>query len=254
MKLVNDLLDQKISEYCGDSRSEWCALAHFVKKPGRVSLALWVVVDFSHLNECLIRDQPHVFPTGEEIRQQLRPECVVWVCMDALVNYFQIDMAKEDKPKTIFLLNTGRYYFRKMVMGNQLSTNTWLKASDKVIKNLPGFFKLVDNLLIGGRNYGQLAERVEALLKKCQEAGMTLASHKVQVETKVSFAGYVIDGNTQYPNPKNLEAVTKFPLPTTQKELRGWMGLCNQLNHYVLGLAGEQAEFRKILKKNHSLQ
>ena len=33
-------------------------------------------------------------------------------------------------------------------------------------------------------------------------------------------------------------------------ELRGWMGLCNQLNHYVPGLAGEQAEFRKLLKKN----
>ena len=39
-------------------------------------------------------------------------------------------------------------------------------------------------------------------------------------------------------------------MPTTQKELRGWMGLCNQLNHYVPGLAGKQAEFRKLLKKN----
>ena len=44
--------------------------------------------------------------------------------------------------------------------------------------------------------------------------------------------------------------MTKFLLTTTQKELRGWMGLCNQLNHYVSGLAGEQAEFRKLLKKN----
>ena len=44
--------------------------------------------------------------------------------------------------------------------------------------------------------------------------------------------------------------MTKFPMPATQKELRGWMGLCNQLNHYVPGLAGEQAEFRKLLKKN----
>ena len=50
-----------------------------------------------------------------------------------------------------------------------------------------------------------------------------------------------------------MEAVTQFPLPTTQKELRGWMGLCNQLNHYVPGLAGEQAEFRKLLKKNVTL-
>ena len=79
--------------------------------------------------------------------------------------------------------------------------------------------------------------------------GHELASNKVQVGSRVSFAGYIIDGNTQYPDPKKVEAVTKFPLPTTQKELRGWMGLCNQLNHYVPGLAGEQAEFRKLLKR-----
>ena len=68
--------------------------------------------------------------------------------------------------------------------------------------------------------------------------------------TRVSFAGYIIEGTTEYPNPKKVEAVTKFPMPTTEKELRGWMGLCNQWNHYVPGLAGEQAEFRKLLKKN----
>ena len=84
--------------------------------------------------------------------------------------------------------------------------------------------------------------------------GMTLASKRVQVGTKVSFAGYIIDGNTQYPNPKEVKAITKFPLPTTQKELRGCMGLCNQLNHYVLGLAGEQAELRLLLKNNVKLR
>ena len=64
------------------------------------------------------------------------------------------------------------------------------------------------------------------------------------------FAGYIINGNTQYPDTKKVEALTQFPLPTTQRELRGWMGLCNQLNHYIPGLAGEQAKFRKLLKKN----
>ena len=67
-----------------------------------------------------------------------------------------------------------------------------------------------------------------------------MAINKVQVGSCVSFAGYIIDGTTQYPDPKKVEAVTQLPLPTTQKELRGWMGLCNQLNYYVPGLAGEQ--------------
>ena len=151
--------------------------------------------------------------------------------MDALAAYFQIRVAKEHHPKTTFMLHSGRYFFRKTGMGNRLSSDTWLRASDEVIEGLDGVFKLVDDLLIGGRDYVQLAERVEALLKRCREAGMTLASNKVQVGSRVSFAGYIIDGNTQYPDPKKVEAVTMFPLPTTQKELRGWMGLCNQLNH-----------------------
>ena len=108
----------------------------------------------------------------------------------------------------------------------------------------------MDDLIIGGKDYAQLAERLEALLKRCRKRGMTLASNKVQVGSRVNFAGYVIDGTSQYPNPKKVEAVAQFPLPTTLKELRGWMGLCNQLNHYVPVLAGEQAEFRKLLKKN----
>ena len=95
-----------------------------------------------------------------------------------------------------------------------------------------------------------MAERVDALLKRCQETGMTLASNKVKVESKVICAGYIIDGNTQYLDAKKVEAVTQFPLPTTQKELKGWMELCKQLNHYVPGLAAEQAEFRKLLKKS----
>ena len=100
-----------------------------------------------------------MFPTGEEIRQQLGPECKVCLCSDVLAAYFQIKNVKEDQPKTTFMLHTGRYFFPKTVMGNQLSSDSWLKASNEVIEGLDGDFKLVDDLLIGGRNYTQLAER-----------------------------------------------------------------------------------------------
>ena len=138
------------------------------------------------------------------------------------------------------MLHSGRHFFRKTVIGNRLSSDTWLRASNKVTKNLDGIFKLVDELIIGGRDYAQLAERLEVLLIKCRAAGINLASNKVQVGSRVSFAGYIIDGTTQYPDPKKVEAVTRFPLPSTQKELRRWMGLCTQLNHYVPGLAGNR--------------
>ena len=74
MRLVKDLLDQNIIARCGDMRSEWCAPAHLVKKPGRVLLAFRLVLDFTRLIKCLIRDQQQVFPMGVEIRQQLGSE------------------------------------------------------------------------------------------------------------------------------------------------------------------------------------
>ena len=108
--------------------------------------------------------------------------------MDALAAYFQIDVRKLDQPKATFMLHSGRYFFRKTIMGNQLSRETWLKASNEVTKNLDGVFKLVDNLLIGGWDCAQLAERLEAFLARCQKAGMTHASNKVQLGSKVREA------------------------------------------------------------------
>ena len=42
-------------------------------------------------------------------------------------------------------------------MGNPLSSDTWQKATDAVVEGLPGVFKLVDNLLIGEKDYAPLA-------------------------------------------------------------------------------------------------
>ena len=78
-------------------------------------------------------------------------------------------------------------------MGNKLSSDTWLRASDEVTNGLPGTYKLVDDILIGAVDYEQLAERLEALLVRCDAADMTLSSNKVQVGTRVTFAGYVLD-------------------------------------------------------------
>ena len=110
-------MDQNIIGYSRDKRNEWYALAHFVKKSSRVTLALRLVVNYTGLNSCLIRDQAQAFPTREEIRQHLRKECKVWATSNALAAYFQIDMDKRDQHKTTFALPPGRYLFRKTVMG-----------------------------------------------------------------------------------------------------------------------------------------
>ena len=59
-----------------------------------------------------------------------------------------------DVHKTCFLVNNKIYQFLSTVMGNKLSSDTWLRASDEVTNGLPGVFKLVDDVLIGARGAG----------------------------------------------------------------------------------------------------
>ena len=134
-------------------------------------------------------------------------------------------------------------------MGNKLSSDTWLRASDEVTNGLPGTYKLVDDILIGAPDYDELARRLEALLVRCDAADMTLSSNKVQVGRRVTFAGYVDEGATVYADPAKVAAITKYPEPTKLKELRGWFGLTNQMQNYVPGLAGKQKKLRSLLNK-----
>ena len=129
-------------------------------------------------------------------------------------------------------------------MGNKLSSDTRLRASDEVTNGLPGIYKLVDDIQISAPDYEQVAVRLEALLVICDEADMTLSSNKGQVGKKVTFTGYVIDGATVYADPAKVEAITRYPEPTKLKELRGWFGLINQMQNYVPGLAGKQKKLR----------
>ena len=56
-------------------------------------------------------------------------------------------------------------------------------------------------------------------------------------------------GSTIFANPKKVEAITRYPKPTTLKKPRGWFVMCNQLQHYVPGLVGTQKKMRMLLKK-----
>ena len=107
------------------------------------------------------------------------------------------------------------------IVGNKLSRNTWLRASNEVTNGFLGVLKLVDDILIGAPDYKELAMRMEALLARGNTLDMTLSSNKVQVGPRVTFDGYVVGVATVYADPAKVEAITKYPEPTKLRELRG---------------------------------
>ena len=230
--------------------SDWCSRGFFVPKPdGEARL----VVDLSPLNE-IIERPIHPFVAGTELIKNLDSNSKVFCKLDAVLGYYQIPLDEDSKKLTTFLLASGRYRYLRAPMGCSASSDEWCKRSDEALSGITGVHKLVDDILIEGKDYDQLFTRIEEVLQRCVKTNITISLKKMQVGESVIFAGYQVSGNGIHPVSDRTKAIKDFPAPTNTKELKSFLGLATQLAHFVPDLAHSTDPLRQLLKKNVAWQ
>jgi hypothetical protein len=225
--------------------TDWLHRGHFVFKPdGRVRL----VTDFITMNEFIERPV-HPFPSPDAVFKSIKPGSKWFAKLDALHGYFQIPLDKESQMLTAFLLPQGRFFYKVAPMGLNPSGDWWCSKSDEALVGLEGVTKLVDDILVQAETREVLIQRIRAVLDRCRTHGIVLSKKKVEIGQRVSFAGHIVSDKGVEPDPEKLEAITDFPSPKDQSGLRGFLGLANQLGHYLPDLAAATVLTRQLLKK-----
>ena len=174
--------------------------------------------------------------------------------MDAVLGYYQIPLDEESKKLFTFLLASGRYRYLRAPMGCSASSDEWCKRSDEALSGIPGVHKLVDDILIEAEDYNKLFERIETVLDRCIKSNITISLKKMEVGESVVFAGYTISNEGIQPIADRTAAIRNFPTPTNTKELKSFLGLSNQLGHFVPDLTHSVNALRELLKKNVAYQ
>ena len=225
--------------------TDWISPAFFVPKAnGKVRL----VVDYSNINR-FIRRPVHPFPCPRDIIRGILPTSKFFVKLDATQGYFQIPLDDDSKDLTTFLLPSGRYRFTRAPMGMNSSSDEWCARSDDALSAIPDVVKIVDDTLIQADTEEEAIRRLRIALDCCRKANITLAKKKVEIGTSIPFAGYIISSSGVKPDPAKIEALSAFPTPTDLTQLRGFLGLANQLGFFVPDLAHMTAPLRQLLKK-----
>ena len=148
------------------------------------------------------------------------------------------------RPATMY-----QYLWDPMGLGS--SSDEFCHHSDVIFSRIPGIGKLVNDILIKGRDLEDLEDKLKLckVFWHCSTHGFVLSDKKFEINTSVEFAGYIVSSTSVKPSPKSLEAIEDFPIPTDVTAVWSFLGLCNQLRHFIPNHSSFTHVLNDLLKK-----
>ena len=153
--------------------TDWCAGMVIVPKPnGQVRLC----VDLTKLN-ANVRRERHVLPSVETTLAQLGG-ARYFSKLDANSGFWQIEMAPESSKLTTFITPFGRFKFNRLPFGITSAPEHFQRRMSQILAGMEGAVCLIDDILVYGSTKAEHDHRLLAVLKKIEEAGLTLNKDK----------------------------------------------------------------------------
>ena len=110
----------------------------------------------------------------------------------------------------------------------------------------------IDDVLVHGKDQTEHNQRLEAVLKRVVEAGVTLNLDKCQFSTDgVKLLGHVINFSGIEADPEKLQAIADLPPPQNVQEVRTSFGMVNHLSKFSEHLADKTKSIRDLLQKGN---
>ena len=188
-------------------------------------------VDLQSLNRHCIRETHHTIPPAKQAHAI--PSHTVKTVMDAWNGYHSIEIKPEDRHKTTFITEQGRFRYRRAPMGFLVSQDAYTDRYDAIIADVPRKTKCVDDALLWDADTDTHWWRVIDYLERVGSNGVILNPAKFQFSLPdVDFAGFHVTATGIKPLPRYLDAISAFPTPTGIAGVRSWFGLVNQVARY----------------------
>jgi len=232
-----------------ESNSPWSAPVVLI--PKRDGGGFRFCVDYRKLNAITKKDV-YPLPRIEDALDNLGGSSY-FTTLDLTSGFYQIEVDDRDQEKTAFITPDGLYEFKRMPMGLCNSPATFQRLMDRIFRTMKWTALLVylDDLIVFGKSFQEMLGRIEIVLSKLREAGLTLKPSKCRFgEESLKYLGHIISREGIAVNPEKVESIVKFPQPKNLTELRGFINLCGYYRRFVNGFSRIAQPLNFLLKKD----
>lgn len=223
-RMEHDNIINKVTE-----PTDWCApMVPVLKKNGDIRIC----VDLKKLNQGVKREH-YMLPNLDDIAPKLSG-ATVFSKLDATSGFHQLCLDADSCHLTTFITPFGRYCFKRLPFGITSAPEICQRRMSDLLSNLEGTEAIIDDIVIYGRTVQEHDERLEEVIQRIHDSGLTLSRGKCEFRKKeIEYFGHVINAEGVRPSPERVKAKRELPSPTNVTELRRVIGMIHYLGRFV---------------------
>ena len=233
------------------SISDWASpIVLIEKKDGGIRFC----VDYRKLNS-VTQGDAYPMPRVDELLDQLGNSQYL-TTLDLARGYWQVPVKLEDRHKTAFTTPYGLYQFKVMPFGLCGAPATFQRMMDRLLRGAEGYAAAyIDDLVIYSPSWEEHCGHVKAILTRLRDAKLTARPEKCQMGMRhCTYLGHVVGCGQVKPEQSKLEAVKRFPIPLTKKDVRSFLGLTGYYRRFIANYASLVAPLTDLTRNTAPTQ
>lgn len=226
-------------------------IRYLQKTDGNVRL----VSNLTKLNDIVRKDTQSIPSMRDVIRATEGNDWFTVIDLKTAFHY--IEIAENDKTKTVFEFRRNTYEWSGMVMGFENSPMIMQRAMNKIFFDMTekNVMVYMDDIVVFNKDLCEHIKTVEKVIMRLCKEKLRISPKKTQYcKNEIKLLGMMIDGKERMPLEEKQKTIRDAEIPKNVSKLRSFLGKIGWLRNFIPNCADKIKNMTDGLKtKNKNL-